>query len=147
MNEQEAGRRRPRDFSDDVNVQYFRELWRKQGEELSFENRDAIGFAYLANIIGPDGETARDFITGCNNAYHEVGLKQAGTNERKNDNEAFWNDVRDITPEAYTEEEIEWLIEVGKNGAPFDYLFQLEWFGLGGGHVISKILTNAHAYK
>ena len=92
-------------------IHYFSKLWRYQRKNLSAGQKSRIARLYLNCILGVPEATVEEFMEGNNKAEHEVGLLEAGLDERKNDYKSFWEGIREITPEVYPECDMNWLAE------------------------------------
>jgi len=109
------------------------------------EKCDEIGKAYLEHIIGLKHSKIDSFAKGEYTERHYVGMRQGGVKDRKNDLKSFWNSVNNITKNldiSYTQEEIDWLSQIGGELGAWQYLLDLPPKG-----IIGSLIINAHAYK
>lgn len=134
---------------DEQYVEGFIHLWEKQDGELNAEQKDQLGRAYLKHILGTEEKTIDAFLQDDKKAAHFIGMKQSGVGDRKSDYTAFWKEVAQVTPDAYSEKELSWLIAESLDEGAFMLLLRVDnpKAPFGESPLINKIRVNAHAYK
>ena len=131
-----------------MEAQLLSDLWRSQRDNLSIEQKNDIGYAYLKHIIGADESTIESFIADSNFKSDEfIGLRQGGAKPRREDYESYWNEINRITPGVYTEENLSFLIKEGGIMSVCHMLFQIEDILNEQSSVMRNININAHTYK
>lgn len=131
---------------EDQRAQRLSDQWFSSSKSTSVEQKDRIGKAYISKYLGLGDDTARQFMEGDENAWHAVGMKQAGIPEDA-DASAFWQEVQSISPGIHTKEDVEFLInESGVDGV-FYFLDQIDPIGRTESPVMRKLNVNADVYK
>lgn len=146
---------------DQPRMKYFSRIWSQQ--QLTDEQKDNIGIAYLAHILGVEQQvveifTRREFNPsshlgqflrggkeiqwGDYNADRAVGEKQANLGRCRKDYAGFWRAVRNVAPGMCDNDEIQWLIQAGI-WAVAQLLYQPDLASL----VLTRIERNANKYK
>lgn len=128
----------------DKRMQHFSDLWFSQRRTATVEQKNRVGLAYISKALGLGDEVAQEFAQGDDAAYHIVGNMQSALPCL--DLRPFWQEIKKIFPESYTDEDVEFL-------ATFDILvvlhfkWQLEVLFAEDSSILSSLAVNAHAYK
>ncbi len=146
---------------DQPRTKYFSRVWSQQ--QLTEEQKDGIGVAYLAHILGVEQQvieifTRREFDPSSHldqflrgskesqwsdyNADRAVGERQASLDRCRKDYAEFWQAVRSVAPGMCDDDEIHWLIQANV-WVVAQLLCHLDRTSL----VLARIERNAYRYK
>jgi len=128
----------------DPRAQRLYNIWFSQCSTATVEQKDKVGLAYIIQYLGFDEQTAQAFTSGDGSARHAIGMKQSNlpyTNLAE-----FWNRIREIFPNTYTDEDIAFLTEGGP-AAICTFLNSIEIAMAWDSEVLKALAINAHAYK
>lgn len=131
---------------EDERTQQFSNLWFSQRETATVEQKDKVGLAYISKALGFGDEVAEVFAKGDRDVFHAVGMKQSAI-PIDTDVSGFWEEIRGIFPEVYTDEDILFLVTEGKVAAVLHFLWQLEVPLAEESPVLRRLAVNAHAHK
>jgi len=137
----------------DVQMQELSDLWFVQRTIAGVNDKDRIGFAYISKALGLGDEVAQRFIKADRQAFHEVGKARLdGIQNKKTENEKvyiplwfrntgnpmelsiewekndfrpFWEEIRNIFPDTYSDEDIDFLSQLSLE-AVTHFLLQIE---------------------
>ncbi len=135
----------PRRFSD-PNAQYFSDLWFYQAPDLSAEQLDKLGKAYLKHILGVNDEIIGKYVERKGNAENIIGMKMAGR-DRKDDYSNYWKEVSEITEREYSSDDLEWLAKDAGDWGAYDFILTTEGHCLRYSPVLSQMSITAHVFK
>ena len=127
-------------------IQYFSDLWSSQRATATVEQKDKVGLAFISEILGLGDDIAEKFVKGNVQAYKVVGMKQS-TIPFTTDTSKFWQEIQGIFPDAYGDEDMEFLIADGDVCAVLRLLHQLDHPLTGESLVLGALVRNAHIYK
>lgn len=116
----------------DPKIRYFSDLWFFQRTTARIEQKEQVGLAYISKYLGLNDKVARAFVSKTKEgrrAYYAIGIarlqmrktnpfffrKSTARNHPKyfRPNIAeFWQKVREIFPDSYRKEDIEFLSEL-----------------------------------
>jgi len=140
---EKAAKENPFHF-EDKKRQYFSDLWFSQRRTASIKQKDRVGLAYISKALGLGNEIAQKFAERDHQAYHIVGTKQSAL---PNLNLIpFWQEIKEIFPNTYTQEDIEFLAAEGIL-AVLHFKWQLEVPLAAESRILGSLEINAHAYK
>ncbi|MBI5355654.1 MAG: hypothetical protein HZB68_04335 [Candidatus Aenigmarchaeota archaeon] len=131
--------------NDNERADAFRGMWLEQRDSLIIEQKDAIAFSYLKNVVA-DWETAEKFVHGDMDADYRVGDVHSGSKEGTKDYFSFWSEVSNITS-GYSEDDVVWLSKVGGYYGVSEMMFTIEPASIEVSPIMRQIRTNMHAYK
>lgn len=140
-----APEKNPHKFND-PRTQKFSDLWFLQRETATVEQKDRVGLAYISKVLGLGSEVARRFARGDREANHQVGIKQSGV-PLKTGTSAFWQEMREVFPDVYTDEDAVLLTSEHGIFAVSHFIWQLEISFAETSPVLHDLSINAHAYK
>ncbi len=133
---------------DRVIYHHFDNIWMKEAFGMSVERKDEIGKLYLEKVLRANGGTAQDFVNGSQEAYHNVGVTQ-GNGAPKADLKGFWEGVKKMFPDDYTQVDVDYL--AGENDAYAAIAFILRLDPPPPSRMESPVLKrigeNGHIYK
>lgn len=131
---------------EDERVQRLSDLWLSRERTAKTEQKDRVGLAYISKALGLGGEIASLFVEKDSDAYHAVGMAQAGMRDGS-DLFAFWQEVKEIFPNTFTDQDIELLASEGGIEGVFHFLWQLSYYPHRKSLVLHDLAVNAHVYK
>jgi hypothetical protein len=125
----------------------FIQLWARQSHSATIEQKRNIALDYLFYILGLEWTLIYQFEEGLEEAWSRVGIIQ-NTSEQPTAEElrTFWNKVRGIFPDKYTEDDVTFLAEHGKFEAVIGLLSYLNSKGPVC-PILKNIMISAHLYK
>lgn len=132
---------------EDKQAQKLSDLWFSLRNSATIKQKDQAGLAYISKILALGNETAERFAAGDRHADHEVGLKQSAVPVDKADFAGFWQEMRNVFPDVFCDEDISFLVNKGGFEAVFHFLWQLEIPLAEESSVLRRLHVNAHAYK
>jgi|GEM_PF-6421104 hypothetical protein len=126
----------------------FMELWTQQCHSATPEQKREIALAYLFHVLGLEWTLIYQFEEGLAEAQSRIGTFQGAGLEQPTPETLryFWNKIREIFPDKYTESDVAFLAEQGKFDAVFGMLFYLNFKGPIC-PLLNNIIISAHAYK
>jgi len=89
------------------------------------EQKDCIGLAYLAKILGIEETTTRDFVTCDLDAYFEVARRFNDHRDTRADFASFWQAVNQLCDGYYNPQEIALLVSYGRDAVEY-FILELE---------------------
>jgi len=130
----------------DPRAQRLSDLWFSQRENTTVEQKNKVGLVFISKFLGLGDETAQRFTQNDSAAYHEVGMKQAAIPVDA-DTQGFWQEVREIFPTSYQNNDIAFLAdECGIQGV-LHFLWQIETPLAEQSPILRMLAQNAHVYK
>lgn len=89
------------------------------------EQKDCIGLAYLAKILGVEETMTRNFATCDLDAYLEVARRFNDPHNRLADFAGFWQTINQLCRDYYNPEEIALLVSCGRDAVE-SFVLKLE---------------------
>ena len=126
-------------------AQHLSNLWFSQ-RTATIEQKNEVGLAFISEALGLGDEVAQKFAQGDNRVYGTVGQKQSAI-PTNIDLSGFWQKVKEIFPDVYTDEDMGFLIKEGGIDAVLHFVRQLEVTLAEESPILRSLAINAHAYK
>lgn len=89
------------------------------------KQKDCIGLAYLANILGVEEAVVQDFIKCDPDAYFEVAQRFNDRYDTRADFAGFWQTINQLCCDYYNQEEIALLVSRGRDAVE-SFILRLE---------------------
>lgn len=137
----------------DPHMQELSDLWFMQRTIASASDKDRIGFAFISKALDLGDEVAQKFIEADRQAFHRIGQARLnGVQNKKTENEKvyipfglretcgslelsiewekndfrpFWEEIRNIFPDTYSDEDINFLSQLSLE-AVAHFILQIE---------------------
>jgi hypothetical protein len=132
--------------SKEERAQRFSDLWFSQRETATVKQKDKVGLVFISKVLGLGDEIAQRFARGDREVYRMVGEKQSAL-PTDIDFSDFWQEIREIFPNTYTDEDIDFLVKKGGIDAVLYFLWQLELSLAEESQILRSLWINAHVYK
>lgn len=125
----------------------FEKLWNNLRGTTSGQVKNLVGMIYISRALGLGRKAAELFASeNDQGVYHEVGLIQGGAKPYNGDFRRFWQEVKEIIPNIYSEGDLEFLVTDGAHTTAWHFLLCLGGSD-GDSEVLGRLVTNAHVYK
>jgi len=129
-------------------VRELKSRWERQ--ELTLDQKNQVGIAFVANVLGLDREVAEAFVQGDPTAHSRVNDAFASQSYDVNcQGQAFWQEIDRIFPNLHTEEDLEFLLREDKGKTPWQAAWQFLWAidPFEESLVIARLNVLAHIHK
>jgi len=136
-------------------AQELNERWIVDAFLLTPEVKDEIGRLWLRKILQVDDKIVEWFVNNPHrripyrkyDASYAVGMRHGGVISYRADGAGFWQEVGKLCPDRYSETDIGFLSREDKDGVGAWSMINTFEFGHPNSQLLSRLVTNAVAYK